>query len=627
MLIHQPHDLRGVDGGAAADGDDDIGVEVVHGGHALHSVLDLGINTDVVERGGLDAHGLQLVDDGLADAQLKQGSVGDDEGLLAVILVTQLLQRDRGAALLEVQLLGKSQPQHIFSPFCNSLDVQQLVDVGLTHEGGAAEGAGAQGQGGSGVEVIQVADTSKGGGHVDDDTAGLHLQAECADLFTLQGIDIQGRGVACAAFQDQLVADLAGFLEVLRAVHAQHGAQLLVCPGVVVAGVVGLGHQDLGVGGDLDACHLGQLHSGTANSAGLDAVGGGVEEQFAHLDGLFLVQEVAAAVLQLLLDLVIDAIQNGDVLLSGADHAVVEGLGVDDGSHRVLDVAAVVHDDVAVAGAHADGGSAGGVSSLHHAGAAGCHDQVHFLHHDLGHLDRGLVDPADDVLGQAGLHSGLVHDARSLNGAALGSGMGAQQDGVAGLQADQDLIDGGGGGVGGGGNGAHDTNGLRDAHGARGLVLLDDAAGLLITEIVEHMLGSEVVLDHLVLDHAHAGLIMSHLGQGDTGLVGCHSSLLADLIDLLLGEGCEHGLRLAHLSQLRLQCLNRIDQFNFLCHSDLLNFSKNNTECIFLFFLHWGFRWFHYLRSQAQSQRKSSFSQAFVGILHKVSSLLCKSSK
>ena len=572
MLVHQPHDLRGIDGGAAADGDDDVGLELVHGGHALHGVLDLGVNADVVEGAGGNAHLLQLLDGAVAHAQLEEGGVGDDEGALAVVLVTELLQSDGGAALLEIDLLRQSQPQHILSPFRDSLDVQQLHDVGLAHEGAAAEGARPEGQGGRRIEVVEVAQAAEGGGHVDDDAAGLHAQAEGVDLLTLVGVDVHGGGVAGAALGDQLVADVHGLGEILGAVHAQDGAELLVGPGVVVGGIVGLGDEDLGVGGDLDAGHLGQLGGGAADGGGLDAVGGGVEEDLADLGGLFLGQEVAAALLELLLDLVIDAVQDGDMLLSGADHAVVEGLGVDGGSDGVVDVAGIVEDNVAVAGADADGGGTGGVRGLHHAGAAGGHDEVDFPHHHLGHLDGALVHPADDVLGQAGLLGGLPHDAGSLDGALLGGGMGGEQDRVAGLQADQNLENGGRGGVGGGGDGAHNAHRLGDALGAEGLILGDDAAGLHVAEVVVDMLGGIVVLDDLILDDAHAGLGVGHLGQGDTGLVGGHSGLLADLIDLLLGELAVDGLGFPHLCQLGFQRLEGSNFVELLCHRCLPNF-------------------------------------------------------
>ena len=327
----------------------------MHGRQALHGVLDLGVHPDVVEDAGGDPHLRQLVDHRLAHAHLEEVGVGDDERLLAVVVVLQLTQGHRRAALLEVHLLRQSQPQHILSPLRHGLDVQQLLDVGLAGEGAAAPGAGAQGQRRSRVEVVEVADAAEGGGHIDEDAGGLHPGAEGVDLLPLRGVHIQRAAVAGAALAHQLEADVQGLLEVLGTEHAQHGAQLLVGPGVVVAGVIRLGDQHLGVRRHGDARHLRQLHRRTAHSGGLHAVVGGVEEHLAHLLGLLGVQKVAAAVLELLLHLVVDAVQHRHVLLRRADHAVVKGLGVDGGRHRVLDVAGVVEDHVAVAGAHADG--------------------------------------------------------------------------------------------------------------------------------------------------------------------------------------------------------------------------------------------------------------------------------
>ena len=113
ILVHDPHDLGGVDGGAAAHGDDDVGLELVHLGQALHGVLDLGIHTDVEELGGLNAHVTQLVDDGIAGAQLIQGGVGDDEGTLEVVDLLHLPQGHGGAAGLVIDLLGQLEPQHV----------------------------------------------------------------------------------------------------------------------------------------------------------------------------------------------------------------------------------------------------------------------------------------------------------------------------------------------------------------------------------------------------------------------------------------------------------------------------------------------------------------------------------
>ena len=201
MLVHDPHDLGGVDGGAAAYGDDNVRLELVHLGQALHGVLNLGIHTDVEELGGLNAHVTQLVDDGVAGAQLIQRGVGDDKGPLEVIDLLHLPQGHGGAAGLVIDLFGQLEPEHILLAESDGLDIQKLLIVGVAHEGGVAHGAGAQRQGGSQTEVVQVADAAEGGGLVDEDASGLHPQTEPGDLFLLGGVDVQCRGVAGAALQ------------------------------------------------------------------------------------------------------------------------------------------------------------------------------------------------------------------------------------------------------------------------------------------------------------------------------------------------------------------------------------------------------------------------------------------
>ena len=117
----------------------------------------------------------------------------------------------------------------------NGLDVQQLMDIGLTGEGASAPGAGSQRQGRGGIKVVEITDAAKGGGHVDQHPGGLHLGAEGVDLLTLGGVHIQRAAVTRAAFTHQLITDIQGLLKGLGPVHPQHGAELLVGPGVVVA--------------------------------------------------------------------------------------------------------------------------------------------------------------------------------------------------------------------------------------------------------------------------------------------------------------------------------------------------------------------------------------------------------
>ena len=324
-------------------------------------------------------------------------------------------------------------------------------------------------------------------------------------------------------------------------------------------GVVGLIDQNLGVIGNLDPGHFSEAAGGLANSGGLDAVGLGVEEHLGHLGSFVVVEEVAAGFLQQTLDLVIDAGENGEMLLGGADHAVIEGLGVDDGLHSHPQVGALVDNHVAVAGADADGGGAGGVGRLHHTGAAGGHDQVHALHQHVGDIHGGNGDPADDMLGQARLDGGVPHDLRGGDGAVHRMGMRREDDGVAGLQRQHDFINGSGGRVGSGGNGGDDTlRGCNLFH-AIGLVFGNDTAGLLIAHVVPDMLRGILILGDLIHNDAVAGFLAGHFGQRDPHFGHGHSRLFTDGIHLLLGKGAVRFLRCTDDGKGFLQGLNRVD--------------------------------------------------------------------
>ncbi len=150
--------------------------------------------------------------------------------------------------------------------------------------------------------------------------------------------------------------------------------------------------------------------------------------------------------------------------------------------------------------------------------------------------------------------------------------MGGENDGVAGLQGDEGLEDGGRGGVGGGNDGGDEAHRLGDLLEAESLILLDDAAGLHILVGVVDVLGGVVVLDDLVLHHAHAGLLHGHLGQGDTLHVGSLGGLEEDPVHLLLGVGGEGPLGLPHGGKTGSQRFGGVDDggnvvvshFNFL---------------------------------------------------------------
>lgn len=134
-----------------------------------------------------------------------------------------------------------------------------------------------------------------------------------------------------------------------------------------------------------------------------------------------------------------------------------------------------------------------------------------------------------------------------------------ENDGVAGLQRQHDLVDGGGGGVGGGGDGGDDALGGGHLLHAESLVLGNDAAGLLVAHVVPDMLGGILVLGDLIHHDAVAGLFAGHFGQRDPHFGHGHGRLFADGVHLLLGKGAVRFLRCTDDGKGFLQGLNRVD--------------------------------------------------------------------
>ena len=55
-----------------------------------------------------------------------------------------------------------------------------------------------------------------------------------------------------------------------------------------------------------------------------------------------------------------------------------------------------------------------------------------------------------------------------------------------------------------------------------------------------------MILNHLILHHAHPGLLNGELRQSNTVRAGSERTLAEDLVDLLLGVSGINGLRLLH---------------------------------------------------------------------------------
>ena len=367
---------------------------------------------------------------------------------------------------------------------------------------------------------------------------------------------VEGRGVARAAGEDQVLRLVHCLLEVGGVIHRQHGGELLVRE-LFLLGISGLhlGDQDLGLCGNLDTGEFGNFGGGHTGDA---MVQGSVLEhglaQGLHLGALL--HEIAAAASELGLDLVVDGIDNGNGLLGSANHTVVKGLGVDDGVDSELDVRGVIDDNGGVASADAQGGLAGAVGSLDHARAAGREDDIVIAHNHISKVDGGNVDPADDLLGCASLDGSIQNQLGSGDSALSSCGMRADNDRVASLQADKALENSGGGGVGGGDDRANKTDGLGYLGDAVRLVALDNSACLCVLVRVVDVLGGVVILDHLVLEDSTTGLFYGHTGQGDASLISGHRSLIEDLVDLLLSKLSKNPLGLAHACELCLKGFN-----------------------------------------------------------------------
>ena len=185
MLVHDPHDLGRVHGGAAAQGDDHIRLKGPHLLGALLGAGQGGIRLHVEEAGVGDAHLIQLVGDGLGKAILIEEGVRYQEGTALAHNRLEFVQGHRQAALLDIDLSRNPEPKHIFPPCSDGFDVQKVLDAHVVGNAVSAPRAAAQGQGGGQLEVVQVADAALGGGGVHQDTAGFHPGGEILELILL----------------------------------------------------------------------------------------------------------------------------------------------------------------------------------------------------------------------------------------------------------------------------------------------------------------------------------------------------------------------------------------------------------------------------------------------------------
>ena len=386
--------------------------------------------------------------------------------------------------------------------------------------------------------------------------------------------------MAVAAVRDQTLRLCYSVIKAYGSVHCEHGAEFFVSE--FLADIHGLDLADEYLGGFRHR-HARQLGDGNGLLTDDLRVQRAVDDDsLAHLVDLVVLQEVAAARGKFSLYRVVNALVHNNALLRRADHAVVECLGMDDRVDREQDIGALVDDGGGVACANAQSGLAAGIRRLYHSGAAGGKYAVSLLHQHVGELKRGNVNPTDDTLGSARLDSRFQNQLRRGDCALLGTGMGADDDPVAGLKAQQRLKDRGGGGVGRGDNSGDNADGLGDLYRAEHLVFLNNAAGLNILVGVVDVLRGKVVLYHLVLNNAHACFLDRHFSERDPRAARCCRGGKEDLVHLLLREGRKRLLRFSYCAQRRSKALGVVhDGIFFVAHKIYLFILPLCAESLF----------------------------------------------
>ncbi len=212
-------------------------------------------------------------------------------------------------------------------------------------------------------------------------------------------------------------------------------------------------------------------------------------------------------------------------------------LGEDQVVRRTFDVDIGIDVGRSVAGADAEGGLAGGVRGLDHAGAAGGQDggDARVLHQRAGRLDGRVFNPLHAVLGCACFDRGIADDLRGGHGRLLGARVEAEDNRTAGLECQQRLEDGGGGRVGDRGDTGDDADRL-----ATSSMPMTSSSRIRPTVFAGHVVGDvlagEDVLGGLVFDETTAGLIDGHLREHEMLVQGRDGRLGDDAVNLLLVE-------------------------------------------------------------------------------------------
>ena len=343
--------------------------------------------------------------------------------------------------------------------------------------------------------------------------------------------------MAHAAVAEDLLAAFAPFLPVAHDVKREDRAEFLDRQREVAANPVEFSNEHLRLVRDGDAARIRDGLGRLADERRVrEALRG--DEHRCHLLDVGLAEEVTALRLELALHLAGDRRIDHNRILRRTEHAVVKGLAGNDVADRLADIRAAFDVGRRVTGADAVGRLARAVGGADQSHAACGKDDRHIalLHQFLRPREGDGRHPVDGACRSSRPPRRIVQYLGHPRDALCCGGVGADDDRAARLERDEDLVDGGRGGVGRRHDRRHHTERFGDLDDAPGLVPGDDADSLhRLDEVVDRFRGEQVLLDLVFVDakpclvHSQTG---KRLGVGGGG-VGDGGD---DGVDLFLGE-------------------------------------------------------------------------------------------
>ncbi len=343
----------------------------------------------------------------------------------------------------------------------------------------------------------------------------------------------------------ELDAGLEGGGKIVPDVVSQDGGQNL--PGERELGTdffLG-GKQKPGSGGGRDIGHPGHGFGGLADQGWVHQPGFMINGDFFQPGDFRRAQEISALARELPARFRLDFGFHHYRLLAGADGPVVEGFGNHDACHREGNVGGFLQVNRDIAASHPDGGGSGTVGGPDQPRPPGGQNQGKLFvpHQGMSQVARSLRQPLHAIFRGPRPQGGPVADLGGLAATAERAAMGADDDGIARFQGDQDLEHHGRSGVGDRDHGQDRAEGLGDLDDARGFVLGDHAHGFFVPDVAVNQQGGDQVFQGFVAPYPFAGFLAGQLGQGNPVCQTSQADLPDDPVGFFLAQLGEFGRR------------------------------------------------------------------------------------